>query len=43
MILPENVEKEKIAAAVDNGVLNITLPKRSEEEVKKAQKQIEIK
>lgn len=43
MILPENVEKEKIAAAVDNGVLNISLPKRSEEEVKKAQKQIEIK
>ena len=36
MILPDNVDKEKIAASVEHGVLNIELPKLSEEEVKKA-------
>ena len=36
MILPDNVDKEKISAAVENGVLNVQLPKISEEEVKKA-------
>ena len=29
MILPENVDKEKIAATVEHGVLNVTLPKLS--------------
>lgn len=43
MILPENVDKEKIAATVEHGVLNVTLPKLSEEEVKKPNRQIEIK
>ena len=43
MILPDNVDKEKISAAVENGVLNVQLPKISEEEVKKAEKQIEVK
>ena len=43
MILPENVDKEKISAAVENGVLNVQLPKLSAEEVKKAEKQIEVK
>lgn len=43
MILPENVDKEKISATVENGVLNVSLPKLSEEEVKKTQKQIEVK
>lgn len=42
MILPDNVDKEKISAAVENGVLNVQLPKISEEEVKKAEKQIEV-
>ena len=36
MILPENVDKDHISAQVENGVLNIELPKLSEEEVKKA-------
>ncbi|MDR0893482.1 MAG: Hsp20/alpha crystallin family protein [Mediterranea sp.] len=43
MILPDNVDKENIMAAVENGVLNVTLPKFTAEEAKKAQKQIEVK
>ena len=43
MILPDDVDKEKIAAGVDNGVLTIDLPKISIEEIKKAQRTIEIK
>ncbi|MDY4248625.1 Hsp20/alpha crystallin family protein [Bacteroides pyogenes] len=43
MILPDNVDKENISAVVENGVLNIQLPKLSEEAVKKAEKRIEVK
>ena len=43
MILPDNVDKEKIAASVEHGVLNIELPKLSEEEVKKPDRTIEVK
>lgn len=43
MVLPENVDKDHIEAKVENGVLNITIPKKSEEEVKKSEKVIEIK
>lgn len=43
MILPDNVDKEKIAAQVENGVLAIELPKLSEEEIKKPERTIEIK
>ena len=43
MILPDDVDKEKIVAGVDNGVLTIDLPKISVEEIKKAQRTIEIK
>ncbi len=42
MILPDNVDKEKISAKVEHGVLGIELPKLSEEETKKAQKLIEV-
>lgn len=42
LVLPENVDKEKIEAKVENGVLTITIPKRSEEEAQKAEKVIEI-
>ena len=38
MVLPENAEKEKIEAKVENGVLNIIIPKMSEEAAKKAEK-----
>ena len=40
--LPDDVDKEKIAAKVEYGVLTITLPKVSKEEIKQAQRQIEI-
>jgi HSP20 family protein len=43
MILPDNVEKDGITAQVEHGVLNITIPKLSEEEVKKAQRIIDVK
>ena len=43
MILPDDVEKEKISASVDNGVLNIELPKMTQEEKKEANRVIEIK
>ena len=43
MILPDDVDKEKIAAGVENGVLTIELPKISIEEAKKAQRTIEIR
>ncbi len=42
MILPDNVDKEKIKATMGNGVLKIELPKLSDKEIKKAQRTIEI-
>ena len=41
-VLPEDVEKEKIAAKVDNGVLTITMPKQQKDEHRQAQRKIEI-
>ena len=41
-VLPDDIEKEHIAAKVDNGVLTITLPKFTKEEVKQIQRQINI-
>ena len=43
MILADNVDKEKISAHVENGVLNIELPKYTEEEKEKSKKVIDIK
>ena len=42
MILPDNVDKDKISAKVQHGVLSIDVPKLSEVEIKKAQRLIEI-
>ena len=43
LILPEDVDKEKIDAKVENGVLTVELPKRKPEEAKKSAKVIEVK
>lgn len=43
MILPDDVDKEKIVAGVEHGVLTIDLPKISIEDIKKEQRTIEIK
>lgn len=42
LILPDNVEKERISAGVTDGVLTITLPKMTPEEKKQSQRVIEI-
>ncbi len=42
ILLPENVQLENIAAKMENGVLTIDIPKKSEEEIKKPQRTIEI-
>ena len=41
-VLPEDVEKEQIAAKVDNGLLTITMPKQQKNEHRQAQRKIEI-
>ena len=41
-VLPEDVEKDHVTAAVENGVLAITMPKKTKEEEKNALRQIEI-
>ena len=43
MILPDDVDKEKISAQVENGVLNINLPKFTEQEKEKTKKLIDVK
>lgn len=42
MILPEDVDKEKISAHVENGVLNVVLPKVSEDDKAKAIRSINV-
>jgi len=42
IVLPDNVDETKISAKMENGVLQILIPKMTEEEIKKAQRQIEI-
>ena len=42
LVLPDDVEKDKISASVNNGVLTVDLPK-IEKKVEKATRQIEIK
>lgn len=42
LVLPDDVEKEKINASMNNGVLNIDLPKRTPEERAKINRAIEI-
>lgn len=40
--LPDNINKEAVSAKVENGVLNVVLPKQAEEEKAKQSKTIEI-
>ena len=42
LVLPDDVEKDRISANVTNGVLTIDLPKRTPEEKAKVNKVIEI-
>ena len=41
-VLPDDIVKDNISAKVDNGVLTITMPKVTKDEVKKIQRQIDI-
>ena len=43
MVLPDDVESEKINASVVNGVLKVNIPKLQKQEVSQAKKIIEIK
>lgn len=43
MILPDNIDKEKIEAKVEHGALTVNLPKKKMNEIKKNEKNIEIK
>lgn len=43
LYLPEDVDKEKITATCNEGVLTIEIPRISQEEIKKSCKTIEIK
>ncbi len=42
LILPENVDKDKIGAKVCNGVLDICIPKKTPDKVEPVEKKIEV-
>lgn len=42
LILPENVDKDKIEAKVTNGVLDINIPKKTPDKTEPVEKHIEI-
>jgi HSP20 family protein len=42
MVLPKNADKEKISAKMEHGVLNVSIPKMNEEDLKKNMKVVKI-
>ena len=42
LLLPDEVDREKITATVENGILKVVLPKKSAQEMKKESKVIDI-
>ena len=42
IVLPDNVDEQKITAKMENGVLHINIPKLTDEEIKQTQRKIEI-
>lgn len=42
LLLPENIERDKITARMENGVMTIDLPKKSAEAVAAESRQIEV-
>jgi HSP20 family protein len=42
MLLPKNADKDKISAKMEHGVLDVSIPKMNEEDIKKNMKMIEI-
>jgi HSP20 family protein len=42
MVLPDNVNKEKIEAKVEHGILTVQLPKYTEKEIQKKQRSITV-
>ena len=43
LLLPDNADKEKIEAQVNNGVLKVIIPKLEKEAVKEEKREIEVK
>lgn len=43
LLLPDDVDREKICATVNHGVLSVTLPKKAQEEIRRENREITIK
>lgn len=43
LLLPDNIERDKISACVENGVMSIEIPKKKAAETTPAARQIEVK
>lgn len=43
LLLPDNIERDKISARMENGVMTIDIPKKSKADVAAASRQIEVR